>query len=117
MEKHIQILAALHIALSALGLLIAVLVFLGLLGGGLIFGDVGALAITGAVGFFVLILLLVICLPGLVGGIGLLRRRRWSRLVLIIVGALNILNFPFGTALGVYTIWVLTKPEVERILR
>jgi hypothetical protein len=46
-------------------------------------------------------------------GIGLLTRQSWARIAAIIVGALNLWNFPFGTALGFYTLWVLTSAEHE----
>ncbi len=41
------------------------------------------------------------------GRIGLLNRRPWGRTVAIIVAILALVKFPFGTALGIYTLWVL----------
>ena len=43
----------------------------------------------------------------LIAGYGLLNRRPWGRIVAIIVAILALINFPFGTALGIYTLWVL----------
>lgn len=43
----------------------------------------------------------------LIAGIGLLNRRPWGRVVAIIVAILTLVKFPFGTALGIYTLWVL----------
>jgi type IV secretory pathway VirB2 component (pilin) len=43
----------------------------------------------------------------LVAGFGLLNRRPWGRVVAIIAAILALLKFPFGTALGIYTLWVL----------
>jgi hypothetical protein len=44
-------------------------------------------------------------------GFGLLRRRSWARVVGIIVAILSLLKFPIGTALGIYTLWVLLPSE------
>jgi hypothetical protein len=43
----------------------------------------------------------------LIAGYGLLQRRPWGRIVAIIVAILALLKIPFGTALGIYTLWVL----------
>ena len=40
-------------------------------------------------------------------GIGLLKRQSWGRVVAIIAAVLALIKFPFGTALGIYTLWVL----------
>jgi hypothetical protein len=49
-------------------------------------------------------------LPGLLAGYGLLTRKPWARVLAIVVGILNLVNFPVGTAIGLYTLWVLTQP-------
>jgi hypothetical protein len=114
MQKHITILAVLHIAYSGVALLGAVVVFLAIVGGGLLSGDAEAIGITTGVGTFVAFILFVLAAPGLIGGIGLLKRGAWARILVLIVGCLNLLSIPFGTALGVYTIWVLVQPESKR---
>jgi hypothetical protein len=43
----------------------------------------------------------------LIAGYGLLNRRPWGRIVAIIAAILALIKFPFGTALGIYTLWVL----------
>jgi len=40
-------------------------------------------------------------------GWSLLNRRTWGRTLAIIAAVLVLFKFPFGTALGVYTLWVL----------
>lgn len=53
-------------------------------------------------------------------GIGLLRRASWARLLAIIVAFLSLIKLPLGTALGVYTLWVLlpgaSGQEYEQIV-
>jgi hypothetical protein len=43
----------------------------------------------------------------LVAAWGLLERARWGRIFAIIVAILSLLKFPFGTALGIWTLVVL----------
>jgi hypothetical protein len=43
----------------------------------------------------------------LIAGYGLLNRKPWGRILAIIAAILALLKFPFGTALGIYTLWVL----------
>ena len=40
-------------------------------------------------------------------GLGLLYRKPWGRVVALIAGVLALFSFPFGTALGIYTLIVL----------
>jgi hypothetical protein len=43
----------------------------------------------------------------LIAGYSLLTRRPWGRIVAIVAAILALIKFPFGTALGIYTLWVL----------
>jgi len=43
---------------------------------------------------------------------GLFQRQPWARLLGIILGVIALLRIPFGTALGIYTLWVLA-PETS----
>jgi hypothetical protein len=113
MEQHITILGVLHIAWGALGVLVAMLIFTAVVGGGMLSCDPEAMAITSIVGSSIAFCLFVPCLPGLIGGIGLLKYRQWARITLLVVGFINLLIVPFGTILGIYTIWVLMNIEVK----
>ena len=90
-----------------------------LLGGaGAISGDRQALFITSAVGVAIAVIFLIISIPGIIAGLGLLKYQQWARILAIILGALHLFSFPLGTALGIYTFWVLlnaqTTPLFER---
>lgn len=121
MESHVKIIAILHIIFGALGLLGALallLIFGGLAGGVLVSHDAdAALAapLLGGIGTILFIFVLVLSLPGLIGGIGLLRFAPWSRVFMIVLSAIHLINIPFGTALGIYGIWALTKPETQAL--
>jgi len=54
---------------------------------------------------------------GMAAGLGLLQRLPWARVLALIVGFLSLLNIPFGTALGIYTLWVLLSPNAEEDYR
>jgi hypothetical protein len=116
MKNHITAVAVLQIVLGALGLLGAAFVFLTVLGGGLLSGDLRAMAITSAVATVGAGFLVVVSLPGIVGGFGLLRGKPWARVVLLVVAAFEVLHVPLGTALAIYTFWVLLSEEGKRAL-
>jgi len=46
-------------------------------------------------------------------GWGLLQRQDWARTVALVVGFVALLNVPIGTALGVYTLWVLLPTQSD----
>jgi hypothetical protein len=113
MEQHLTILAVIHIAWSALGLLGAVIIFTFVTGGGLLSGDIEVMTITTTIGSSIALLLTITNLPGLLGGVALLKRHNWGRILTLIVGFLHMLFAPFGTALGIYTIWVLLSDRTR----
>jgi len=54
-------------------------------------------------------LILAKAAAGFFAGWGLLQREEWARTVALVVGFLALLNVPIGTALGIYTLWVLRR--------
>ena len=54
---------------------------------------------------------------GLVTGWGLLQREPWARTLAIVMACLNMIHMPFGTALGIYTLWVLLPAAAEQEYR
>lgn len=117
MEGHVRILGTIYIIFHALGLLAAVLIFTVLSGVGILSGDLGSAGVLVVIGTVVAGLLVILCLPGIIGGIGLLYRKQWARILIIVVGAINLLEFPIGTALGVYTFWVLLNEQTAPLFR
>ncbi len=55
--------------------------------------------------------LLILGAGGICVGLGLTQHRPWARTVAIILGVLALFHPPFGTALGIYTLWVLLADE------
>lgn len=70
-------------------------------------GEGVAFGILGTVGAVALLFFTVLGLPGMLAGYGLLKRRKWGQVLGIVVGFLNLINFPVGTAIGAYTLFVL----------
>jgi len=72
-----------------------------------------AVPVLGGIGGILFVVCLVFSLPSLVGGIALLNMASWSRVFMLVVSVLYLIHIPIGTALGIYGIWALTKPETQ----
>jgi len=122
METHVKVLGILHIVFGALGIL-AGLGLLVLFGGiaGLVEATVSsqdarvAIPILNIVAWALFGFLFVISIPGVIAGMGLLQFQNWARILTIVLSALDLLNVPIGTALGVYGLWVLLSSGTERL--
>ncbi len=112
MEKHINIVAALHIGLSILGIIIGVIAFFTLNLVGDISQDQDAQFVLSIIARIVVGFLVFLSIPGLIAGLGLLKRKEWARILTLIISVISLLNFPIGTAVGVYSIWALVNTEV-----
>jgi hypothetical protein len=55
--------------------------------------------------------LFIVAACGILLGWGLLRLQPWARMAAIVVGIVALLHPPFGTALGIYTLWVLLTDQ------
>ncbi len=114
LQLHIPITAWLLIVGNAIFLLVAIFIFMLLSGIGVSVRDPEATPILLTVGMFVGALLGLFALPGLVAGFGLLARKSWARILAIVVAILGLLNFPIGTLISLYVIWVLLQEEAGR---
>ena len=58
---------------------------------------------------------------GVIAGWGLYERRSWARILAIVLAFISLVHPPFGTAIGIYTLWVLlpasSEVEYQRIAR
>jgi len=122
MAQHVKILGILHIVFGALVVLAGIIVLI-VMGG--IAGFVGAsdqsadtqaaVPLLGGIGGLVFVICAIIGLPGLIGGIGLIQYKAWARILVIVLSALDLLNIPLGTALGIYGFWVLLNKDTEQM--
>ena len=113
---HIRLLGILWIALSAFRMVPAVVLFIISNPGLRIFPPetpefiVPMMRAIGTV-------LLIGAAAGIAAGWGLLGKQPWARMLAIIIGCISLLDMPFGTALGVYTFWVLLPAQSEEEYR
>ena len=107
MRKHVRILGWLQIALGIIDLLIGMTAF-GLLSGiGMISGDPKAFGVLSVIGGFAGAFMLLMALPNLICGIGLLRGwGGWVIVLAVILGVFNLMQVPFGTLIALYTFWI-----------
>ena len=116
MEKHLPVVGWLNIVHSGFALLFGLFVWFLLMGISTIPDvDHEAGTILHIIGFIFAGLMTMVSAPGIIGGIGMLKRQGWSRILLIIVGFLNLAAFPIGTAVGIYTLWVLLREETTQL--
>lgn len=122
MQVHVKLLAALLLALSAVGLLIGLVILIGI--GGAI-GAAGAsgdpeaapaIPIIGIVGMAVVVFAGLLGLPGLVAGVGLLYFKPWARVLgIVLLVVVSLVGFPWLTILGAYGLWVLLSKNTEHL--
>jgi len=123
MQQHVKIFAILNIVLGGLGVLagiVVVLIFGGIAGLLPFTGDSDAMvggAVVTLIGGVIMAVILVMSLPMLIAGIGLLSFRPWARILAIVVCAIHLLGFPFGTAYAVYGMWVLLSQQGAALFR
>ena len=115
MEKHITLVAALNIGFGIMGLLVGCMSFVVIAGAGAISGDPEAMAITSVVASAIAVFFITLSVPEIIGGIGLLKHRSWARILVLIIAVLDLFQIPFGTAIGIYTIWVLLNDETVKL--
>lgn len=50
-------------------------------------------------------------------GVPVRRHQPWARLLALMLGAVDLVLLPYGTALGAYTMWVLLHDEGRRLFQ
>lgn len=120
-EEHVRLLSILWMAYSALVLVGGAIL---LVVAHTVFGPFSHIGpppevsiwlrpLLGSIGVFILIK----AGAGFFAGWGLLQREPWARILALIVGFLSLFNVPLGTALGIYTLWVLLPAQSDEQYR
>lgn len=122
MATHVKVLGVLYIALSAIGVAFALFLMLAVGTASSIVGlnaeprDAAvALPIIGIAGTALVGFLLALSVPGLIVGVGLVKLKPWARIAAMVLAIIQLINIPFGTALGIYALWVLFNKDTERL--
>ena len=120
MSKHLDLLGVLHQIGGVLALLVAaslLLLALGALGlESATASDSQRLASGVAIGAFLTVALCCLAWAGanVWVGRGLRKVRRHARTAALVVALVNLFVLPFGTALSVYSLWVLLNNETRQ---
>ena len=123
MKRHVDFLSTLYIAWGAIFALVAIAGF-ALAGGAFAiaestgpvrFGSEMAARLTGVTISIISVIALVWAVLHIVVGRQLKRLRPSARLIALGLALGNLILLPFGTALGVYALWVLLKDEGRRL--
>lgn len=122
--RHVRILAVLQIIYATLGLLLG-------LGTFMLFGGIAAIVsltapidesivaapVLAFIGGIIASIIIVLSLPRLIAGIGLLKHREWARVLSVVVGVIGLIDVPVGTALGIYSLCVLLNRDGAALFR
>lgn len=119
MRKHINLLGVLYLVWGSLGVLLGLAMFLLAAGASALAYSAAREGLAASVTAVSLTLFGVLLLGGGAAnawiGSGIRRHRRIARLLGLLLALLNLLLFPFGTALGFYTLWVLLTNEGRQV--
>ena len=113
MNTHVKVVGWLWIANGALSVLMLLIGLLVINWPGVVPNARDSfLASSGVLCFF---------LPGVIAyilaGFGLIKYKSWARILAIILAILNLILFPIGTALGIYTLVIMFNDEAEALFR
>ncbi len=117
MKIHVPLLGWLFVAGHAIFLFLGIcgLLLFASIGG--ISGDPVANRVLILLGTFGAVFFTLLSLPGLLAGFGLLKREPWARILALVIAFLNLVNFPLGTALGIYAFFVLLQTEASEYFK
>ena len=121
MTTHIKVLGAAFIVLGVLsaGLAMFSSIAMTALAGYVASSDDSAApagaAILGFAGIAVTAALLAYAIPAILCGIGLLRFKRWARILGIVLAVVSLIRIPLGTLFGVYALIVLFNRKTEAL--
>ena len=128
MEKHVTLVGILNIVYRSMAIIGALILFALAFGFGYLMEFVsrfdhnemheippGVLNIVPIILTFVGVLIMIFSITGIIGAVGVLKKKEWGRITLLIVSFFSLLSIPLGTILGVYSIWVLLNDETIRL--
>jgi len=114
-ETHSTIVGWLQIAYSMVWIVAGVFLVTLILGVGTAIQDAVAQRILATTASAIGGLLILLSVPGVVAGFGLLRRASWARILALVLAVFELAAFPIGTVLAGYSAFVLSQhsaPEV-----
>ena len=117
MEKHVTLVAVIYIAFGFLGIFLGVATLGVMIGAGIISHDPEALKITTIVGVAIASFLILTSIPEIIGGFGLLKRKTWARVLVLVLAVMDLVFIPIGTLIGIYALWVLLQEDTAKLFK
>jgi hypothetical protein len=115
MDSHVKALGWLWVISGVLSILGGLCAGASMAGGGIISEDQTALLTTSIFATLCGGSLVLGAIFDFIAAYGLFNYRSWARILAIILGILNLFLFPIGTALGIYTLWVMFNDETKAL--
>ncbi len=122
METHVRAIAILHLIFGGIGVVCGILgtvIFVALtalVGSGTSTQDqLGVMILLTSIGGVIFLAAMLLAVPSVILGWALLKRKPWSRMFGVVLSAIQLIHFPFGTALGAYGLWALTSPAAKAL--
>ena len=84
-------------------------------GGSLFSGDETAVTNTRIIALIMVGFVFIFAIQGFITGIGLLKLKRWARILAMVLAVLSLPVFPLGTAIGIYVLYVMFDSETRMI--
>lgn len=113
-QEHVRLLGILWLALAALEITGALVLFIVANTLFVHLPDGGPRGFLHPLLSFLAIVVAAKAAAGFLAGWGLLQREPWARLLALVLAFLALFHIPFGTALGIYTLWTLLPVESEQ---
>jgi hypothetical protein len=123
MRRHVNVLGFMCLLWGGLSLLVGLILLMLAFGAGTLIryaaagrpgGELAAQLTAATFGVLAVVAILWGAVHVMTGA-ALRRFRPWSRPLGLVLGVLNLTILPFGTALGIYALWVLLNNEVRAL--
>jgi hypothetical protein len=107
-EDHNKAVGICHLAYGGLSALMMILMlfFIGAILG-LLAADRPPVGLLMFMLFFIMAWSLILTLPSLIAGYGILKHKSWARPASIVAAVMETMSFPIGTAVAVYSFWFM----------
>lgn len=117
-ESHKKILGVLYVVFSAIhivGVVIVIAIFSSIIP--IHVHDTEALMVLTIVKYAIISITVLLSVPALIAGIGLLYKKDWALTLAFVIGIIGILGFPIWTIIGIYSIVVFVMAQNSKPVR
>ncbi len=112
-KTHQKILGSVMIAYSAMNIFGAISLLAALNFINIFVNEADIAGFVNLVSHIVGFALLVVSVPALIGGIGLLTEKEWSKSLVMVCGVIYLVFIPVGTIIGIYSIWLSSQNVIH----